>query len=262
MATELFAEMGGKVYGPLTADQIRKLATSGRLKPDDRIRKGPEGEWKRAGRVPGLFDTEPASAGTSLVPANIEPRAELVSVRTTPAQVVSAVYGHRAPEPHPAAPPPPPEFLPAAPFAPAAAQFVAPPVAPAPPRAVAPPVHAPAVFPQQPQAYYPPQPMPQAQPYPGYGYPQQQPPTVIVNNNIVNAPSQPYIARPQKSAALAALLAFLFGPLGMLYSTVPGALVMFAVNVILVIPTFGLIILITWPAGIVWAAVAANNNTG
>lgn len=220
MATELFAEMGGKVYGPLTADQIRKLAQSGRLKPDDRIRKGPEGEWKRAGKVPGLFDAEPASAGTSLGPANIEQRAELVPVRPTPAQVVSAVYGHRAQEPHRVAPPPPPEFPPAAPFAPVSAQFAA---SPAP---VAPPIHAPPVFPQQPQPYYPPQPMPHAQPYPSYGYPQQQAPTVIVNN-VVNAPSQPYIVRPQKSAALAALLAFLFGPLGMLYSTVPGALFCF-----------------------------------
>ena len=82
-----------------------------------------------------------------------------------------------------------------------------------------------------------------------------------MQNTIVNAPARPYVVRPRKSAALAVLLAFLFGPLGMVYSTVLGALVMFAVNVILVVPTFGLIVLITWPVGIVWAAVAANSNT-
>ena len=70
MAVELFAEIDGKVYGPLTADQVRKLASSGRLKPDDRVRKGSDGAWARAGRIPGLFDDEPASASTSLAPAH------------------------------------------------------------------------------------------------------------------------------------------------------------------------------------------------
>lgn len=250
MATELFAEMGGKVYGPLTVDQVRKLASSGRLKPDDRIRKGADGAWARAEKVPGLFDAVPASAGTSLVPTSSESRPQSVAVRPTPAQVVAAVYGDRAPEPQPTSPPP----LPGRPLAPAAAEFAAPAAYPAAPQAPTP-------FAQAP-AHYPPQPMPQAQPYAPYGYPQQQPPAVIVHNTIVNAAAPPYVIRPQKSAALAALLAFLFGPLGMLYSTVTGALVLFAVNLILVLPTFGLIVLVTWPAGIVWAAIAASNNTG
>ena len=132
----------------------------------------------------------------------------------------------------------------------------------APPLPVAPPVQPVTVFPQQVPAYYPAQPSPQAQAYPSYGYPQPQPPAVIINNNIMNAPCQPYMVRPQKSAALAALLAFLFGPLGMLYSTVPGALTLFAVNLILVLPTFGLIMLVTWPIGIVWAAMAVNGRAG
>ena len=37
---------------------------------------------------------------------------------------------------------------------------------------------------------------------------------------------------PQKSPGLAALLGFLFGPLGMLYATVPGAAVMFGAEVL------------------------------
>ncbi len=250
MATELFAEMGGKVYGPLTADQVRKLASSGRLKPEDRIRKGVDGPWARAGKVPGLFDAEPASAGTSLVPTGAESRPQSVAVRPTPAQVVAAVYGNHAAEPKPANPPPLPERR----LAPTVPEFAAPGAYPAAPQAPTP-------FAQAP-AHYPPQPMPQAQPYAPYGYPPQQPPAVIVHNTIVNAAAPAYVIRPQKSAALAALLAFLFGPLGMLYSTVTGALVLFGINLILVLPTFGLIVLVTWPAGIVCAAIAANNNSG
>lgn len=69
-------------------------------------------------------------------------------------------------------------------------------------------------------------------------------------------------ARKAKSAVLAALLAFLFGPFGMFYSTVTGALVLFATDLILLPETFGLILFITWPLGIVWAVVAANSNSG
>jgi uncharacterized Zn finger protein (UPF0148 family) len=72
---------------------------------------------------------------------------------------------------------------------------------------------------------------------------------VIVNNQ-----------RARKSAGLAFVLAFLFGPLGMLYSTVPGALAMILVNIFLIIPTFGFILLLTWPIGCIWAAMAANDG--
>lgn len=115
---------------------------------------------------------------------------------------------------------------------------------------------------QPPQLYYDQQPpdFQQQQPYyhhqqqPHYQQPQQ---GVVVQNVIHNT----VVHRgPKKSAALAFLLAFLFGPLGMLYSTVPGALVLFLVNVILVIPTLGLILLITWPIGCIWAAVAASSQ--
>ncbi|MGH7134514.1 MAG: J domain-containing protein, partial [Pirellulales bacterium] len=73
---------------------------------------------------------------------------------------------------------------------------------------------------------------------------------------------EPVAAKPQKSAALAILLAFFFGPLGMLYSDVRGAVVLFIVDVILLLPTLGLILLITWPIGVAWAAIATNNNSG
>ena len=64
----------------------------------------------------------------------------------------------------------------------------------------------------------------------------------------------------RKSVGGAVILALLFGPLGMLYSTVAGAIVMFFVNLIIAIPTLGVGLLLTLPIGAVWAGVAASNN--
>lgn len=66
------------------------------------------------------------------------------------------------------------------------------------------------------------------------------------------------VAAPTKSAAVAVVLAILFGPLGMLYATVLGGIVMLIVSILVVIPTLGLGLLITQPIGIVWAAIAVN----
>ena len=84
-----------------------------------------------------------------------------------------------------------------------------------------------------------------------------QQPGITINNNM---PPRPMVVMVPKSVGTAIVLAIFFGPLGMLYSTVPGGLVMLLINVILVIPTLGTVLFITWPAGIVWAAVAANTH--
>ncbi|WP_219108404.1 hypothetical protein [Austwickia sp. TVS 96-490-7B] len=76
------------------------------------------------------------------------------------------------------------------------------------------------------------------------GYPLYRPPVVIVND--------------RKSVTVALLLAFFFGPLGMFYSTVVGALVMMLVNLVVGILTLGLGLFLTWPAGLVWAAIAVS----
>lgn len=68
------------------------------------------------------------------------------------------------------------------------------------------------------------------------------------------------IVTPTKSVGIALLLSFLFGPIGMLYSTVVGALVMFLANVAALLLTAGLGLLLTWPIGMAWAAVAANRS--
>lgn len=69
-----------------------------------------------------------------------------------------------------------------------------------------------------------------------------------------------YILVPPKSVGLAIILSFLFGPLGMLYVTVNGAVVMFLVNLVIGLMTFGFGLFLTWPICVVWAVVAANSH--
>ncbi len=63
----------------------------------------------------------------------------------------------------------------------------------------------------------------------------------------------------QKSVGVTIILTFLFGPLGMLYSTVLGAVVMFFINVLALFFTAGKGLIFTWPICIVWGVVATNN---
>ncbi|RYU90057.1 hypothetical protein EWM62_10980 [Mucilaginibacter terrigena] len=74
-------------------------------------------------------------------------------------------------------------------------------------------------------------------------------------------PSQPQIiiVAKQKSVGVAFLLAFLFGPLGLLYASILGGIVMFIAGIILfiVIPIIGGVI--AWVGCIIWAVMAAQN---
>lgn len=82
---------------------------------------------------------------------------------------------------------------------------------------------------------------------------------------------QPYDAVPRKavpvvvvgerkSVGLAALLAFLFGPLGMAYVTVGGAIAMCFITLFLMVVTLGLGLFVTWPISVLWAVHAANEH--
>lgn len=66
------------------------------------------------------------------------------------------------------------------------------------------------------------------------------------------------LAISPKSVGIAILLTVLLGPLGMLYSTVGGAVIMLIISVLLGIFTFGLSLFITWPICIIWSAIAAD----
>ena len=59
MATEWFVRRGEKTSGPFNSKQLKSLAKSGRLKPEDLIRKGSEGKFFPITRVQGLFEAPP-----------------------------------------------------------------------------------------------------------------------------------------------------------------------------------------------------------
>ena len=62
----------------------------------------------------------------------------------------------------------------------------------------------------------------------------------------------------RKSVLLSLVLTFFFGPFGMLYSTVPGALIMLVLYVGLGIPTLGWAIAGLHPIAMIWGAIAAD----
>ena len=78
--------------------------------------------------------------------------------------------------------------------------------------------------------------------------------------NSTSENKQTIIIKSQKSAGTAALLAFLFGPLGMLYSTIPGAIVMFFITAIAVVLTAGIGLLVTVPMCTIWAYMKVNGD--
>ena len=85
---------------------------------------------------------------------------------------------------------------------------------------------------------------PLAQPPPAPGYP----------------PPQTVIVMQPKSVGLAFLLALLFGPLGLLYSTVTGFLVTFVAALALGVVTGGLGACLLWPVCLLWAIGAASSS--
>jgi len=69
--------------------------------------------------------------------------------------------------------------------------------------------------------------------------------------------SQTIEVHREKSVETSILLTTIFGPLGLLYSTVTGALVMVVISVVVVPLTLGFGLLLTWPVCILWGALAA-----
>jgi hypothetical protein len=120
-----------------------------------------------------------------------------------------------------------------------------------------PPGTEPVVYDARPSAA--PQPPPAAEPVyvqqpPPYGY---QPQPIYVTQQVQIAPG--YAGPPPKSMAAALLLTFFFGPLGLFYVSVPAALIMIVVSIVVGVMTFGFGLLLTGAACMVWAAIATNN---
>ena len=61
-----------------------------------------------------------------------------------------------------------------------------------------------------------------------------------------------------KSVGIAILLCVIFGPLGMFYSTVMGAIIMLIVSLIVAVVTAGFGLFLTWPVSIIWGALAVK----
>ncbi|GMV24054.1 MAG: hypothetical protein AMXMBFR58_00850 [Phycisphaerae bacterium] len=64
----------------------------------------------------------------------------------------------------------------------------------------------------------------------------------------------------RKSVGLAFLLTLVFGPLGMLYTTVAGAIIMLIVSSVVGALTAGIGLVVTWPICILWACLAAASR--
>lgn len=65
------------------------------------------------------------------------------------------------------------------------------------------------------------------------------------------------VAKPQKSVWAAFFLTFLFGPLGLLYATIGGGIVMIILGMIVGAVTLGMGLIIIWPMSIIWGVIAA-----
>ncbi len=66
----------------------------------------------------------------------------------------------------------------------------------------------------------------------------------------------------RKSVLISLLLTFFFGPFGMLYSTVVGAVVMLVLYLAIGIPTLGWGLAVLHPIAMIWGALAAHRANG
>ncbi|MDB2705209.1 hypothetical protein N9Y67_01560 [Pseudomonadota bacterium] len=72
-----------------------------------------------------------------------------------------------------------------------------------------------------------------------------------------NKPAQRIIVASTKSVGISLILTFFFGPLGMLYSTILGAIIMIIVSILIGIVTFGTGVFLIWPICMIWGAFSA-----
>ena len=71
-----------------------------------------------------------------------------------------------------------------------------------------------------------------------------------------NIPTQRIIVTSTKSVGISLILTFLFGSIGMLYSTIWGAVIMSVVSIITAVITLGMGLFLVWPICMIWGAFA------
>lgn len=76
---------------------------------------------------------------------------------------------------------------------------------------------------------------------------------------MANEQPQRVVVTSTKSMGVSIILTILFGPLGMLYSTIWGGVIMFVLTAIVGFLTLGFGLIVTWPICIIWAAVATSS---
>lgn len=67
------------------------------------------------------------------------------------------------------------------------------------------------------------------------------------------------VTRSPKSVGISIALTLFFGPLGMFYSTIIGAIIMSIITLIVGIFTMGIGLIIIWPINVIWAAISTNS---
>jgi hypothetical protein len=85
------------------------------------------------------------------------------------------------------------------------------------------------------------------------------PASIQTSPSAASQQPQHIVVVPTKSVGLAIFLGVFFGPLGLLYSSVTGAIVMFLVNIVVGIFTLGFGLFLTWPICGIWTYVAAKS---
>lgn len=83
---------------------------------------------------------------------------------------------------------------------------------------------------------------------------------VISNGGLDPTHQTVVVVNEGKSVGTAFLLAFLFGPLGLLYASVTGGIIMLVISIFVGVVTLGTGLIITWVISIIWAVSAAGNS--
>lgn len=74
------------------------------------------------------------------------------------------------------------------------------------------------------------------------------------------SPTPIIVTTTTKNVGIAIILTVIFGPLGLFYSSVLGAIIMCIVTLVVGLLTLGFGTMVTWPVCVIWGAIAANNH--
>lgn len=75
MAQEWYYLLDGEQRGPVSAAELKHLAAEGKLRPDDKVRKGGMDRWVAASQINGLFPPTAAGAGSGVRPRSVAAKA-------------------------------------------------------------------------------------------------------------------------------------------------------------------------------------------